>query len=51
MLGNGKTEVFWGHANSLAEAKKKKGAAIEAAAMRGWKSYEIDIVELVASPA
>lgn len=49
LLENGKTEVFWGHTKSLAEAKKKKNAAAEAAAMRGWKSYTVDIVELVRS--
>ena len=27
ILENGKTEVFWGHTRSLAEAKKKRAAA------------------------
>lgn len=45
-LGGGKNDVFWGHTKSLAEAKKKKTAAVEAAANRGWKSYEFDIVEV-----
>jgi len=45
-LGGGKTEVFWGHTRSLAEARKKKAAAVEAAANRGWQSYDFDIVEL-----
>ena len=46
-LAGGKTEVFWGHAKSLAEARKKKTAAAEAAAQRGWERYDFDIVELV----
>jgi len=45
-LGGGKTEVFWGHTKSLAEAKGKKTAAGEAAANRGWQSYDFDIVEV-----
>lgn len=47
LLANGRTEVFWGHSRSLREAKGKKAALIEAAAMRGWTSYDFDIVELV----
>jgi len=46
-LENGKSEVFWGHTRSLAEAKKKRTAADEAARMRGWKSHSFEIVELV----
>ncbi len=45
-LENGKTEVFWGHTKSAAEARKKKAAAVEAATMRGWTGYAFDIVEL-----
>ena len=48
-LENGKTEVFWGHTQTLVEAKRKKNAAVEAAAARGWLGYGFDIVELVAS--
>lgn len=48
-LHNGKTEVFWGHTRTLAEAKKKRIAAEEGAKMRGWNSYEFEIVELVES--
>lgn len=48
-LPGGKTEVFWGHTKSLAEAKGKRTALAEAAANRGWASYAFDIVELVAS--
>jgi len=44
---NGKTEVFWGHARSLAEAKKKRLPLHEAAKMRGWKGFEFEIAELV----
>lgn len=46
-LGPAKTEVFWGHAKSLAEAKKKRTAAIEASRQRRWESYDLDIVELI----
>jgi hypothetical protein len=46
-LANGKTEVFWGHAKSLAEAKGKRAAAAEAATTRGWRSYAFEVVELV----
>lgn len=49
LLENGKTEVFWGHTKSAAEARKKKAAAQEAAAMRGWTRHDVDIVELVRS--
>lgn len=45
-LANGKTEVFWGHAKSLAEAKGKQVAAKDAAANRGWRSYAFEVVEL-----
>ncbi|MFS0848035.1 hypothetical protein AB3M93_01010 [Novosphingobium panipatense] len=50
-LENGKTEVFWGHTRSLAEAKKKRTALAEAARMRGWKNYAFEVVELVESEA
>ena len=50
-LENGKTEVFWGHTKSLAEAKRKRGAAVEASANRGWTSYAFDVVELTRSDA
>ncbi|WP_157216644.1 hypothetical protein [Flavisphingomonas formosensis] len=46
LLANGRTEVFWGHVKSLAEAKKKRAAAEDAARTRGWKSYAFEIVEL-----
>jgi len=48
-LEDGKTEVFWGHTQSLAEAKRKRSAAAEAAAMRGWAGHAFEIVELVES--
>ena len=51
LLESGKTEVFWGHTKSLGEAKKKKAAAAGAAAQRGWKRHDVDIVELVRTPA
>jgi hypothetical protein len=47
VLENGRTEVFWGHAKSQVEARKKEGAAKDAARMRGWRSYAFEIVELV----
>ncbi|MCE7798450.1 hypothetical protein LWE61_18080 [Sphingobium sufflavum] len=47
VLANGKTEVFWGHTKSAVEARKKRTATVEAAAMRGWTRYDVDIVELV----
>jgi hypothetical protein len=49
VLANGKTEIFWGHTKSLAEAKKKRNALAEAAAQRGWQRYDFEFVELVAS--
>jgi hypothetical protein len=45
--GNGRPEVFWGHTKSLAEARKKRTATADAAANRGWLSYDFEIVELV----
>ena len=51
VLENGKTEVFWGHARSLAEARRKKAPAQEASRMRGWKSFDFEIAELVETPA
>ena len=50
LLENGKTDVFWGHTRTLAEAKKKRAATLEAAAQRGWASHTLEIVELVRSP-
>lgn len=51
LLGNGRTEVFWGHTRSLAEAKRKRTATEEAARMRGWTRHDFEIVELVETPA
>ncbi len=36
VLANGRTEVFWGHTKTLAEAKRKRTAAADAASQRGW---------------
>ena len=47
ILANGKTEVFWGHTKSLAEAKKKQAPAVDAAKMRRWQRYEFEIVEVM----
>lgn len=46
-LANGKTEVFWGHTKSLAEAIKKRTAANDAARQRGWQDYAFEVVEVV----
>ncbi len=45
-LANDKTDVFWGHTKSFAEANGKKAAAADAARQRGWVSYQFEIVEL-----
>ncbi len=50
VLENGKTEVFWGHTRSLAEAKRKRSATDEASRMRGWQRHAFEIVELVETP-
>lgn len=50
-LGGGKTEVFWGHAQSLRDATGKKAATREAARQRRWERYDFEIVELVETPA
>ncbi len=46
-LENGKSEVFWGHSKSLAEAKRKRIAADDAARARGWRTHVFEIAELV----
>ncbi|WP_019831418.1 hypothetical protein [Sphingomonas sp. PR090111-T3T-6A] len=46
LLANGKTEVFWGHTRSLADARRKKTAAEEASKQRKWRSYQFEIAEL-----
>ena len=48
-LASGKTEVFWGHTKSLAEAKGKRTAAADAARQRGWRAFEFEVVEVVRS--
>lgn len=45
-LANGKTEVFWGHTASLAEARRKRVALDDAARQRGWRDHRFEIVEL-----
>jgi hypothetical protein len=50
ILENGKTEVFWGHSRSLAEAKKNRAAAEDGARARRWKSYAFEIAELIETP-
>lgn len=47
VLANGRTEVFWGHTRSLAEARRKRTATAEAARTRGWASHAFEIVALV----
>lgn len=49
-VGGGRTDVFWGHTKSLAEAKGKQAATVEAARQRGWERYEFEIVELTDTP-
>lgn len=51
LLENGKTEVFWGHSKSLKEATGKKAALADAARMRGWRSFEFEIVALTEAGA
>ena len=46
VLENGRTEVFWGHTKSLAEARGKRAAAQEAAKQRGWTSHQFEVVEV-----
>lgn len=46
VLENGKTEIFWGHSRSLAEARKKRLPLTEAARTRGWTRHAFEIVEL-----
>ncbi len=45
-LANGKTEVFWGHTASLAEARRKRVALDDATRQRGWRDHRFEIVEL-----
>ena len=47
ILENGKTEVFWGHTKSFAEAKRKRAATASAARQRGWKDHKFEVAELV----
>ena len=47
----GRSEVFWGHSKSLAEARGKRSAAADAARQRGWASYAFEVVELTRTPA
>ena len=47
VLENGRTEVFWGHTKSLAEANRKRTASSDASRQRGWKEYSFEVVELV----
>ncbi|MEP9357889.1 hypothetical protein [Sphingomonas sp. KR3-1] len=49
-LGDGRTEVFWGHAKSLKEATGKNAALADAAKQRGWADYRFEIVELTEGP-
>lgn len=50
-LQDGKTEVFWGHARSLAEARRKRAPAQDAARIRGWTDFVFEIAELEETPA
>ncbi len=48
-LAGGRTEVFWGHTKSLAEARRKRAAATDPAIDRGWQRHDFEIVELIRS--
>ena len=50
-LPGGGTDVFWGHSRSLADVKRKRMAAIDAARNRGWTGHIFDIVALEREPA
>ncbi|MDO6416281.1 hypothetical protein Q4F19_17985 [Sphingomonas sp. BIUV-7] len=45
-LESGKTEIFWGHCNSLKEATGKRIATEEAARQRGWTGFDFEVVPL-----
>ena len=45
-LESGKSEGFWGHAKSLAEARGKRIAASDAARQRGWRDFAFEVIEL-----
>ena len=49
ILDTGKTEVFWGHTKSLADARRKRTAASDAARQRGWRSFDFEVVDVVRS--
>ncbi|MHA6724173.1 hypothetical protein [Sphingomonas sp. RS2018] len=51
VLAGGRTEVFWGHTKSLAEAKRKRTALADAATTRGWQSWEFEVVEVEETPS
>lgn len=51
ILEGGGTEVFWGHTKSMAEARRKRTATVEAAAKRGWQDYVFEVAELTRTPA
>jgi hypothetical protein len=48
-LGDGRSEIFWGHAKSLKAVTSKKAATADAARQRGWERYDFEVVELVES--
>lgn len=50
-LGEGRTEVFWGHTKSLKEAERKRAATADAARQRGWERYQFEVAELVGAAA
>lgn len=45
-LGGGRSEVFWGHATSIEEARGKRIATTDAARQRGWDGFDFEVVEL-----
>ena len=48
-LGDGRTEVFWGHAKSRKDAAHRDAAMAEAVRQRGWTGYAFEVVELTES--
>lgn len=51
VLENGRTEVFWGHTTSLAEARRKRTATADAARQRGWRDHRFEVVAVERSDA
>jgi hypothetical protein len=48
VLENGRTEVFWGHTKSFAEANARAQPSLRPRRC-GWKDHTFEVVELVRS--